>query len=248
MAEGLRPPAPLAAPDGHLRIAVREPPVRLVIFDCDGVLIDSEALCDRVVSAELHRAGWDLSPAGCHRLFLGLTFPDTQRAAEAHLGTSLGADWVEEVVRRVTEVMAAEAEPIPGARDALLATTALGLPFRIASNSSHREMAAKFARAGLAELVHGRIHSAYDMIAAGKQGKPAPDLFLAAAAAEQVPPAACVVIEDSLPGVQAAIAAGMTCLGFSPETDGAHLRRAGALPFAAMSALPDLLRTLQSGT
>jgi beta-phosphoglucomutase-like phosphatase (HAD superfamily) len=96
--------------------------------------------------------------------------------------------------------------------------------------------------------VNGRIHSAYDMIALGKQGKPAPDLFLAAAAAEGIPPAACVVIEDSLPGVQAAIAAGMTCLGFSPETDGSHLRAAGALPFAAMSALPDLLRRMLSGT
>jgi HAD superfamily hydrolase (TIGR01509 family) len=218
------------------------PPLRLVIFDCDGVLIDSEALCDRVLSAELHRAGWTLSPQDCHHLFLGLTFPDTQRAAEAHLGTRLGSDWVEQLVLRVTEVMATEAEPIEGARAALEATTALGLPYRIASNSSHPEMAAKFARAGLTDLVEGRIHSAYDMIALGKQGKPAPDLFLAAAAAANAPPAACVVIEDSLPGVQAAIAAGMTCLGFSPATDGSHLRTAGALPFAAMSALPDLLR------
>ena len=224
------------------------PPVRLVIFDCDGVLIDSEALCDRVVSAELHRAGWTLSPQDCHRLFLGLTFPDTQLAAEVHLGTKLGSHWVEQLVQRVTEVMATEAEPIEGARAALEATTALGLPFRIASNSSHVEMAAKFTRAGLSDLVAGRIHSAYDMIALGKQGKPAPDLFLAAAAAEGIPPAACVVIEDSLPGVQAAIAAGMTCLGFSPPTDGSHLRAAGALPFAAMSALPDLLRGMLSGT
>jgi HAD superfamily hydrolase (TIGR01509 family) len=223
-------------------------PVRLVIFDCDGVLIDSEALCDRVVSGELHRAGWDLSPADCHRLFLGLTFPDTQKAAEAHLGGSLGADWVDRVVRRVTEVMAAEAEAIPGARAALQATTALGLPFRIASNSSHTEMAAKFTRAGLSDLVKGRIHSAYDMIALGKRGKPDPDLFLAAASAEGVPPDACVVIEDSVPGVRAAIAAGMTCLGFSPDNDGAHLRQAGALPFRSMSALPDLLRHFQRGT
>jgi HAD superfamily hydrolase (TIGR01509 family) len=217
--------------------------VNLVIFDCDGVLIDSEALCDRVVSAELLRVGWDLSPADCHRLFLGLTFPDTQLAAEAYFGGSLGPSWVEDVVQRVTEVMATEAELIPSARAALEATAALGLPFRIASNSSHSEMTAKFARTGLADLVHGRIHSAYDMIALGKRGKPDPDLFLAAAAAEGVEPDTCVVIEDSLAGVRAAVAAGMTCLGFSPETDGAHLRQAGALPFASMSALPDLLRS-----
>ena len=213
----------------------------LVIFDCDGVLIDSEALCDRVVSADLKRQGWGLSPDDCHRLFLGLTFPDIQLAAEAHLHRKLGPDWVAQIVRCVTEVMAAEAAPITGAREALEATTKLGLPFRIASNSSRPEMDAKFARTGLSELVRGRIHSAYDLIDRGKRGKPAPDLFLEAAAAEAVPPDACLVIEDSLAGVQAAMAAGMRCLGFCPDGDGAHLRQAGALPFASMSALPNLL-------
>jgi beta-phosphoglucomutase-like phosphatase (HAD superfamily) len=106
-------------------------------------------------------------------------------------------------------------------------------------------MAAKFARAGLSALVEGRIHSAYDLIARGKRGKPDPDLFLEAAAAEAVSPDACVVIEDSLAGVRAAVAAGMACLGFSPDGDGAHLRAAGALPFASMFALPDLLRGLR---
>ena len=218
--------------------------IKLVIFDCDGVLIDSEALCDRVVSAELHRAGWALSAADCHRLFLGLTFPSIQDAAEVHLGRPLGAGWIDTVVERVTAVMGAEAEPVPGARAALEATSALGLPFRIASNSSHQELAAKFARAGWSGLVAGRVHSAYDMIALGKRGKPDPDLFLAAASAQGVVPAACVVIEDSLAGVQAAVAAGMRCLGFSPDNDGAALRQAGALPFPSMLALPDLLRSL----
>jgi HAD superfamily hydrolase (TIGR01509 family) len=220
----------------------------LVIFDCDGVLIDSEALCDRVVSADLVRQGWPLSPADCHRLFLGLTFPDIQRAAEAHLRRPLGSDWVAQIVDRVTEVMAAEADPIPGAREALEATAALGLPYRIASNSSRPEMAAKFARAGLSALVEGRIHSAYDLIARGKRGKPDPDLFLEAAEAEGVSPDSCVVIEDSLAGVRAAVAAGMACLGFSPEGDGAHLRAAGALPFASMLALPDLLRGMRDAS
>jgi HAD superfamily hydrolase (TIGR01509 family) len=223
-------------------------PIGLVIFDCDGVLIDSEALCDRVLSADLIEHGWNLSPADCHRLFLGLTFPDIAVAAEAQLGRSLGRDWVERIARRVTEVMSREAEPIPGARQALEATIALGLAFRIASNSSRPEMAAKFARAGLADLVEGRIHSAYDLIARGKRGKPDPDLFLEAAEAQGIAPASCVVVEDSLAGVQAAVSAGMTCLGFCPDGDGAHLRAAGALPFASLFALPDLLRRLQFET
>jgi HAD superfamily hydrolase (TIGR01509 family) len=223
-------------------------PTRLVIFDCDGVLIDSEALCDRVLSRHLHATGWKLSPADCHHKFLGLTFPDIQSAAETHLARALPADWVLQLVQSVTTAMAQEVEPIPGARHAIEATIALGLPFRIASNSSRPELEAKFARTGLAPLVAGRVHSAYDLIARGKSGKPAPDLFLEAAAAENIPPEACLVIEDSIPGVQAAIAAGMTCLGFAPDTDGAHLRREGALPFHAMSALPDLLRRYRDGT
>lgn len=226
------------------RVHVQPKPIGLVIFDCDGVLIDSEALCDRVISAQLQRVGWTISPAECHRLFLGLTFADIRDAAEAHLKRQLEVNWIETVVQRVTSVMAEEAELIPDARAALEATSALGLPFRIASNSSHTEMAAKFFRTGLSELVEGRIHSAYDMIAIGKRGKPAPDLFLAAASAEGVMPDSCVVIEDSLPGVRAAVAAGMRCFGFNPEGDGSALQRAGALPFPAMSALPELLRSL----
>jgi HAD superfamily hydrolase (TIGR01509 family) len=214
----------------------------LVIFDCDGVLIDSEALCDRVVAAELASEGWNVSPDECHRRFLGLAFPDIQTAAEAHLRRPLTAGWLDRVTRHVTQVMATEVQPIQGAREALLATRALGLPYRIASNSSRPEMAAKFGRTGLADLVEGRIHSAYDLIARGKRGKPDPDLFLEAAAAEGVAPAACLVIEDSVAGVRAAVAAGMRCLGLSPGNDGAHLAAAGALPFAAMEALPDLLR------
>lgn len=223
------------------------PPLQLVIYDCDGVLIDSESLCDRVVSAELIRNGWPLTPADCHRRFLGLTFPDIQRSAEAHLNRSLGLDWVDRVVQNVTDVMANEATLIPGAREALEATAALGLPYRIASNSSRVEMSAKFSRTGLSPLVENRIHSAYDLIVLGKRGKPAPDLFLAAAAAEGVRADACVVIEDSLAGARAAAAAGMTCLGYSPDGDGAHLRAACALPFTSMFALPDLLRTILTG-
>ncbi len=214
----------------------------LVIFDCDGVLIDSEALCDRVVSAVLHEDGWAISPEECHHRFLGLTFADIQVVAEALLGRSFGADWVDRVVARVTAVMATEAILIPGARHALETTTAMGLPWRIGSNSSRPEMAAKFARTGLTDLTEGRIHSAYDLIPEGLPGKPAPHLFLRAAAEAEVKPSLCVVVEDSLPGVQAAVAAGMRCLALCPDGDGAALRSAGALPFPSMFGLPDLLR------
>ena len=195
--------------------------MKLVIFDCDGVLIDSEALCDRVVVTRLAEDGWALTLAECHRRFVGLTFSDIQVAAEAWLGRALGDGWLPDVVARVTAAMAAEVEPIPGAREALLGVAALGLPYRIASNSSREEMAAKFARTGLLPLVEGRIHSADDLIAQGKRGKPDPDLFLEAAAAGGVEPADCLVIEDSLPGIRAAVTAGMRCWAYCPPRDGA---------------------------
>lgn len=217
-------------------------PLQLVIFDCDGVLIDSEPLCDRVVAAELNKLGWPITPDECHHRFIGMSFYDMQPLIEAKLDVTLGTTWVDDLVTRLTAVLRTAAKPVPGAAEALAGVASLGLPYRIASNSSHTEMDAKFACAGLTELVAGRLHSAVDIIAAGGRGKPAPDIFLAAAAAEGVPSEHCLVIEDSLPGVRGAIAAGMECLGFSPSGDNAALRSIGAALFDSMFDVPTLLR------
>jgi HAD superfamily hydrolase (TIGR01509 family) len=223
-------------------LRARRDRLRLVIFDCDGVLIDSEPLCDRVVSEELSALGWTTTPAECSRLFLGMSFHDMCPMIEAELARPLAGDWVDSLVAKLTTILAKEVEAMPGARDVLEATSALGLPWRIASNSSHREMEAKFIRTGLRDLVAGRVHSSEDVIAQGGRGKPAPDLFLAAAAAAGIPPESCLVIEDSVHGVNAAVAAGMQCLGYCPNDDGDRLRLAGAVPFHRLLLLPDLLR------
>ncbi len=110
----------------------------------------------------------------------------------------------------------------------LVGVTALGLPWRVASNSSDEEMRVKFLRCGLDELVAERCHSAASVIARGGKAKPAPDVYLAAAAAENVDPARCVVLEDSALGVTGAVAAGMVCYGIAPHGDGAGLLAAGA--------------------
>jgi len=218
-------------------------PPGMVIFDCDGVLIDSETLSNRVLAQVLTEDGWPMTAEDADRRFIGISFYDVRPIAEARLGRSLGNDWVDRIVARVVEVMRREAVPVPGAREALEAVSALSLPWRIASNSSHIEMAAKFGCCGWDELVAGRAHSAVDIIAQGGRGKPAPDLFVAAAAAECVAPERCLVIEDSVAGATAARAAGMDCLALVRHGDDAAMRAAGAIPFRSMHDFPALPRT-----
>ena len=215
----------------------RATPVRLVIFDCDGVLVDSEPLSDQVVAASLTQLGWLMTPAQSNALFLGRTLVDMVPVIETRLGRPLPPDWRETIVRDFLARVAIDLQPIPGAIEALDALTAMGIPWRIASNSSHEEMAGKFAKVGLTTRADGRTHSHRDVA----RGKPAPDLFLATAAAQGVLPADCVVIEDSVPGVTAAQAAGMDCLAYAAHGDAAALRAAGAVPFQSMTALPALI-------
>jgi beta-phosphoglucomutase-like phosphatase (HAD superfamily) len=223
-------------------LRARGRPPGMVIFDCDGVLIDSETLSNRVLARMLTEDGWPMTEEESDRRFIGISFYDVRPLAEAHLGRPLGDDWVDRIVACVVEVMRREAVPVPGAREALLAVTALSLPWRIASNSSHIEMAAKFGCCGWQDLVAGRMHSAVDVIAQGGMGKPAPELFLGAAMAEGVAPEQCLVIEDSVAGATAARAASMDCLALVRHGDGAAMRAAGAVPFVSMYDLPALLR------
>ena len=225
-------------------LSARRTPLRLVIFDCDGVLVDSEPVTNRVVAAELTRLGWPMTGPECQVRFLGLNIAAMVPVIEAHLGRALPEGWADDLEARLVTVLGEQVELMPGAAAALAETTRLGLPWRIASNSSHAELRAKFGRNGLGNLVAGRLHSHHDV----PRGKPAPDLFLAAAAAEGVAPQDSLVIEDSVPGVRAAMAAGMTCLGFCPGDDDARLLAEGAAPFHSLHDLPILLRAALEGT
>ncbi len=217
---------------------LRPAPLRLVIFDCDGVLVDSEGPSARVTAHEMSLLGWPMTPEEAMARFTGLRLSDLPPLVVAQTGRAAPEGWVEHVRGRLIAMLAEETEAMPGAADVLRATAALGLPYRVASNSSHGEMAAKFARTGLAPLVAGRVHSARDVAA----GKPAPDVFLAAAAAEGIMPQACMVVEDSLPGIRGALAAGMACIGLDPHGLGEALRAAGARPVRALSELPPLFQ------
>ena len=215
----------------------RRAELRLVIFDCDGVIVDSEPVSNRVVADDLSALGWTMTPDEADRRFLGMTLTDMVPVIERQLGHVVPPGWQDGLKRHLVEALALHAQAVVGAVEALAGVTALGLPWRVASNSSHAEMHAKFSRLGLLALVRGRVHS-HDDVA---RGKPAPDLFLAAATAEGVAAADCVVIEDSPTGVRGAVAAGMDCLAYAPHSDGAALRAAGAVPFHSMFDVPGLV-------
>jgi HAD superfamily hydrolase (TIGR01509 family) len=203
-------------------------PPELIIFDYDGVLIDSEGVAAAVISRELTMLGWEMSVDDAQGFFLGMSITDMQPLIESRLGRKLPPRWRPELAEKLVLALGEEASLIAGARELLERVTELGIPWRIASNSSDQEMAVKFARTGLTELVDGKTHSAASVIAKGGRPKPAPDVFLAAAAAQNIPPKSCLVLEDSAVGVTGAVAAGMRCVGFAPHGDGVHLRAAGA--------------------
>ena len=156
----------------HAMMRARRERLRLVIFDCDGVLIDSEPVADRVVAEELAALGWPITASEAHRRFLGMRTEDMPPLIEEFLGRSLPTDWVLRVVEHLVVAMSREAVMVPGAMDALAATDALGLDWRIASNSGLRELAAKFLATGLTQRVVGRVLSATEIAARGGRGKP----------------------------------------------------------------------------
>lgn len=214
----------------------------LIIFDCDGVLVDSEAPSNRVVAQEVTALGWPMTEAESMQAFVGFQLRDIPAVVQPHLAHPIPEGWVEHLRRQIIAAFDT-LQPMPGAAAALEAVHAMGLPLRVASNSSHAEMQVKFGRTGLAHLVSGRIHSAYDV----PRGKPHPDVFLHAAAAEGIDPARCLVVEDSIPGTRAARAAGMRVVGLDPHGHATEaLRTEGATVIRHLDELPPLIESLRA--
>jgi HAD superfamily hydrolase (TIGR01509 family) len=205
-----------------------------VIFDCDGVLVDTELISNTVLGALLTEAGLPRTLEDCMRDYRGRSLASVVTMAERSLGAALPFDVAERYYAEVEAIFARELEPVPGVVGAL---DRISLPSCVASSGPHHKMAVTLRATGLWERFEGRIFSAMEVA----NGKPAPDLFLHAAARMNFDPASTAVVEDSLPGVEAAVAAGMRALAFARHSDPAELAAAGGEPFDDMAELPGLL-------
>jgi HAD superfamily hydrolase (TIGR01509 family) len=208
-------------------------PFELVIFDCDGVLVDSERLAVRTEAQILAGLGWPLTERDIVERFVGRSAAHMQREIERHLGRSI--DWDGDFECRYHRVFEQELVAVPGVVEALDGITA---PTCVASSGSHDKMRFTLGLTGLFDRFEGRIFSV-DEVA---NGKPAPDVFLYAAERLGVPPDRCAVVEDSVSGVKAGLAAGMTVFAFAGSVTGAEdLAIDGAVVFDDMRDLPAAL-------
>ncbi|WP_298370283.1 HAD family hydrolase [uncultured Bradyrhizobium sp.] len=212
----------------------------LVIFDCDGVLVDSEVISCRAHADALTRHGFPITPDGVLKRFLGVSDREARRIVESEIGRALPESFEAEVKHATLSLYADDLSAIAHVGEAI---SALALPKCVASSGTPEKIHHGLTCARLYDRLAPHIFSATQV----KRGKPAPDLFLFAATQMGASPARCVVIEDSVAGVTGARAAGMTVLGFY---GGSHctaehedlLRQAGAaITFADMRQLPDLI-------
>ncbi|GGW16689.1 hydrolase [Streptomyces capoamus] len=209
----------------------------LVIFDNDGVLVDSEPISNRLLAAYLTELGHPTSYEDSIRDYMGSAMHRIHELILERTGQRLPAEFDEVFHRRVFAAFERELRPVPGATGVLEKLAAHGVPYCVASSGSHARIRVGHRTTGLDRwFPEERIFSSEDV----GRGKPAPDLFLHAARRMGVAPERCVVVEDSPLGVQAAVAAGMDVHGFTAMTPAAKLAGAGQL-FSDMGELADLL-------
>jgi HAD superfamily hydrolase (TIGR01509 family) len=210
----------------------------LVIFDCDGVLVDSERISVRVGVAIVAEHGWNLTEEDFAARFVGCSAEEFERGIAEHLGADLAREWDQRYAHRFRGAFESELEAVHGVVEVLRALETSGVPTCVASNSDHAHIDHVLELAGLHDLLAGRVFSAHDVAA----GKPAPDLFLHAARTLGTDPEDCVVVEDSPFGAMAARAAGMRCYGYAGGlTPAARLAEHGAVTFDRMQDLLELL-------
>lgn len=209
----------------------------LVIFDCDGVLVDSEAISSRIMAESINAAGIAITYQECRARFVGGTLQRVIDTIEEWRGEALPAGWKEDFEARRNEAFRKELNAVPGVEEVIGLLRGQAVPFCVASSGSPEKMDLTLQLTGLRRHFGDNVFSAAEVAT----GKPAPDLFLHAAEQMGQQPETCVVVEDSLLGVAAGMAAGMRVLAYAAGNDADALTAAGAQPFASMAELPGLI-------
>ncbi len=214
-----------------------------VLFDCDGVLVDSESITNGVLREMLQELGWTLSAEDCMRIFIGRAVKDERAQIEANTGRPLSDEWLASFRERRNEQLMLRVAAVRGAVDAVRQIhERFDGRIACASGADRAKVELQLEKCGLMPFFRGRVFSGHEL----PRSKPAPDVYLAAAASLGVLPAHCAVIEDTAIGATAGVAAGATVFGYSPPEVGhdtaAALRAVGAVTvFADMAQLPGLL-------
>jgi HAD superfamily hydrolase (TIGR01509 family) len=214
-----------------------------VLFDCDGVLVDSEGITNGVLRDMLEDLGWKLTPQECMRMFVGKALKDERGSIERQLGHKLADEWFVRFRERRNAGLIERLQPVAGAPEAVAKISEL-FKGRIAccSGADRFKVELQLKKCGLMPFFEGRVFSGHET----PRSKPFPDVYLAAMEPLGVHPIQCLVIEDTITGVTAGVAAGATVFGYSPPEAGhdapAALRAAGAATiFTDMRELPSLL-------
>lgn len=211
------------------------PRFNLVIFDCDGVLVDSERITNRVFADMLNEIGLPVTIEDMFEQFVGKSMGQCLELMTSLLGAQPPEDFVDNFKRRTTSALLAQLAAVPGIESAL---DQIRLPYCVASSGDHDKMRTTLGITQLLPRFDGRLYSVTEVARA----KPHPDVFLYAAEKQAVAPSACVVIEDTPTGVKAGVAAGMTVYGYAALTPASRLLEAGAhLTFTDMACLPSLI-------
>jgi HAD superfamily hydrolase (TIGR01509 family) len=210
-----------------------------VLFDCDGVLVDSEPITNGVLREMLNEAGWAISQAECMAIFIGKAVRDERARIERETGRPLTEDWIRAFYARRDRRLRAELKTMDGALDAVAAVhRQVNGRIACASGADRAKVVMQIEIAGMQPYFGDRIFSGHDM----PRSKPAPDVYLAAAAHLGVDPRRCLVIEDTATGVRAGLDAGATVWGYCPD---GHGRAFAGLPVARVFYhMDDLARAM----
>jgi HAD superfamily hydrolase (TIGR01509 family) len=212
---------------------------RLVIFDCDGVLVDSETISNRVLAEMLSTEGLPTTLTQSRRQYQGMLLADIRARAEEKLGRELPGDWFARYETRRDTAFSRELKPVPGAFEAVGQVTAAGIRVCIASQGKPTKIKLSLGLTGLDRFFPETARFSSYSVA---RGKPAPDVFLHAAASMGTEPRDSVVVEDTPSGVTAAVSAGMCALGLAADSDEQALRDAGATRvLRSLHELPEAL-------